>query len=1075
MKGSCSRVPGLLAIPSLVAALFLLISLAWSGRDNREWSDANESQHDVDEGPPDDWFVSQRVARNGIPFGAMEKAGAQAAALALVTQQSAPQLVTMPWQFVGPTNIGGRILDIAVDPVTPNTIYVAAATGGVWKSTDQGAHFTSTWPLSNPQAIGALVIASNGTLFAGTGEANPGGGSITYGGSGIYRSTDSGATWQLTGLTNSGAIGRIAVDPTDPQHIFVAAAGDLFNPGAERGVYESTDGGSTWPLALAGDNATTGAVDLAIDPVNPNRVFAAMWDHLRQPNLRTYGGVGSGLFRSTDGGSSWQRLTNGLPAAAANIGRIGVALAASNPQRVYAIVIQTNGQFQGFYRSDDGGDSWTNLTPNSTISGAQATYGWWFGKVWVDPLNQAHVFVAGVTLCESQDSGVSFVSQANPHADHHAMAWDLTVPGRVYLGNDGGTYRSDVNGSNNQWTKAISEPYTQFYSVDVSEQDASRVVGGAQDNGVLRSYGATAWNMYVGGDGLEALIDPNDQNLVYGCSQYGQCVRSTNGGTPGTNFTGLTVSARRNWLTPLQFHPGDPAILYYAGNQVNRTTDHGVSWSVISPDLTGGPGPDPNYPFGTVTTVAGARTDSNRLMVGTDDGRLWFTTNLGTNWTQVTDPDVPETWVTRVVVDGVNANVGYATFSGFRSGVALPYVLKTTDGGTTWAGIVGNLPEAPVNDIVLVDSTLYVGTDVGVFLSADSGGTWLTAGVDLPHVPVTDLEYRAASNTLLAATFGRGIYALQLGPGPTPSPSPTPSGSPTPIPSPTPTSSPTPSSSPSATATPTTSPSASPSPSPARALNISTRMRVETGNNVLIGGFIVTGTAPKNVAVRGIGPSLGVLGVPDALADPTLELRGSNGVLILQNDNWQDDSAQATQLIALGLGLPDPNESGIVSTLLPASYTVIVAGKNQTTGVGLVEIYDTSPESTSELGNISTRGFVLTDSNVMIGGFILGGSNNNTRVVVRGIGPSLAQLGLSPVLTDPTLELHDGNGALLMANDNWQEDPSSASQLTALGLAPVDTNESGIILSLSPGTFTAILAGKDGGTGIGLVEVYNVH
>ena len=264
--------------------------------------------------------------------------------------------------------------------------------------------------------------------------------------------------------------------------------------------------------------------------------------------------------------------------------------------------------------------------------------------------------------------------------------------------------------------------------MDVSEQDDSRLVGGAQDNGVNRSYGGTGWNTYVGGDGVEALIDPVDQNMVYGCSQYGVCARSTNGGNSTIDFTGATMSSRRNWFTPVQFDPANPAVLYYAGNQVNRSVDHGVHWSVISPDLTGGPGRDPNYPFGTVTTVAGAKTDPNRVLAGTDDGRLWFTTNLGANWTRVTDSDVPGTWVTRVTVDPVNANVAYATFSGFRSGVALPYVLKTTDGGTTWASIVGNLPQAPVNDIVVVGSTLYVGTDVGVFSSANGGRTWRAAG-----------------------------------------------------------------------------------------------------------------------------------------------------------------------------------------------------------------------------------------------------------------------------------------------------------------------------------------------------------
>lgn len=257
--------------------------------------------------------------------------------------------------------------------------------------------------------------------------------------------------------------------------------------------------------------------------------------------------------------------------------------------------------------------------------------------------------------------------------------------------------------------------------------------------------------------------------------------------------------------------------------------------------------------------------------------------------------------------------------------------------------------------------------------------------------------------------------------------------------------------------------------------NISTRLRVETGNNVLIGGFIVTGSAPKNVAVRGVGPSLTQFGIPGVLSDPTLQLRDSSGALVRQNDNWQDDPSQASQLTALGLALQNPNEAGLVATLQSgASYTAILAGKSGGTGVGLVEIYDTSPTASSQLANISTRGFVLTGDNVMIGGFILTGTNN-TRVAVRGIGPSLADLGLSPVLADPTLELRDSNGALLFSNDNWQDDPISAAQLTALGLAPANQAESGIVVSALPGAFTAILAGKNGGTGIGLVEIYNVH
>ena len=287
---------------------------------------------------------------------------------------------------------------------------------------------------------------------------------------------------------------------------------------------------------------------------------------------------------------------------------------------------------------------------------------------------------------------------------------------------------------------------------------------------------------------------------------------------------------------------------------------------------------------------------------------------------------------------------------------------------------------------------------------------------------------------------------------------------------------PTPSPTPTATATATVTPTATPASTPAKALNISTRLRVELDDRVMIGGFIITGTAPKDVVLRGIGPSLVSVGISDALADPILELRNSNGTLLSQNDNWQDDPVQAAQLMALGLAPQHPNESGIVTSLQPnASYTAILAGKNNGTGVGLVEVYDTNQAANSELANISTRGFVQTGDNVMIGGFILGGSNGNTSVAVRGVGPSLAQVGITDVLADPILELRDSNGVLLVSNDNWQDDPISAAELAAHGLALQNPLESGIFRSLSPGAFTAILAGRNGGTGIGLVEIYNLH
>jgi hypothetical protein len=324
----------------------------------------------------------------------------------------------------------------------------------------------------------------------------------------------------------------------------------------------------------------------------------------------------------------------------------------------------------------------------------------------------------------------------------------------------------------------------------------------------------------------------------------------------------------------------------------------------------------------------------------------------------------------------------------------------------------------------------------------------------------------------IGSTTGMSSYlvdnvTLTTGTCPTPTPSPTLTPSPTPSPTATPTPTVTPTPSPTATATP--------SPPPAQALNISTRLRVETGDRIMIGGFIITGDEPKTVVIRGIGPSLVNVGLSDLLADPTLDLRASDGALLVQNDNWQDDPEQAGQLTALGLALQNPNESGMVVTLPPGAYTALMAGKNQTTGIGLVEIYDANAAAASQLANISTRGFVQTGDNVMIGGFILGQGNGSTEVAVRGRGPSLSQFGLNNVLADPTLQLRDANGALLIANDNWQDDPVSAAQLTARGFALPHPLESGIFASLSPGAFTAILAGKNGGVGIGLIEIFRVN
>jgi hypothetical protein len=712
----------------------------------------------------DHWFAAQRI----FPYTELDLGRSLREARTQARGLRAGWTAQAAWQGLGPANVGGRVTDLLVHPGQPNTVYAGVATGGVWRSTDAGATFSPAWDAAQPPSIGALAITATGVLFAGTGESNPGGGSVTFPGNGVYRSADGGANWAHVGLSGTDRIGRLAPDPANANRMFAAATGNLFVPGGARGLYRTLDGGVSWQLVLAGANATTGAIDVAVDPGNPQRVYAALWDHRRQPNGRVYGGVGSGLYRSTDGGGTWTRLAGGLPAANGNLGRMGIAVARSDPQRLYAIAADTSGAFSGFWTSTNRGDTWTRITNTSYLSASQSTFGWWFGRIWVDPADARHVFVAGVPMLESTDAGLSWRRNSSSfHVDQHAMAWDAGRPGRVYLGNDGGIYRSESGGSlTGAWTKSTYQPFNQFYTVAVSRQDASRVLGGAQDNGSLRSWGTPSWNSVNGGDGTTNLIDPTNHDKVYSCSQYGSCSRSTNGGSTMTGF-GATTSDRRGWVTPVEFDPTNPAIMYYGGNRLNRSTNSAASWTAVSPDLTRGAGGTGGYPYGTITAIAVAKTTGAVIYVGTDDGRVWITRNTGATWTEIT-AGLPTRWITRVAVDPTDADRAYVTVSGYRNGENAAHVWRTTTGGAAWQDISGNLPDAPVNDIVLdprQPGTLYVASDVGVFATTTGGADWSVVGSGLPAVPVADLDAGPAGTgtVLTAATFGLGMYRTTVG------------------------------------------------------------------------------------------------------------------------------------------------------------------------------------------------------------------------------------------------------------------------------------------------------------------------
>lgn len=730
---------------------------------------------------PAEYLTQKFTSGKDVTPGQVRHAQAQAAALPANGQA---------WQLVGPSNVGARVVDLVVDPTHSDTIYIAASGGGVWKSTDAGDTFTSVWPAGYTQTLGALAMGSDGTLWAGTGEANPSGGGLTYFGNGVYKSTDGGTTWQQWGLTDGGAIGRILVDPTDPKRVFVAASGNLSGTAGQRGIYRLDNSGKDWKLVLPTPNNTTGGVDLAIDPADHNRIYAVLWDHQRNNGARVYGGVGSGLFRSDNGGNSWTRLQNVIGTAAtdtagsgltsdASLGRIGVAVAPNDPNRVYVVSGTQYGLDKGFYVSNDGGDS---FTPNGR-AGGNSGFEWWFGRLWVDPRNEDHLFNADVSLRESTDGGATWHTSSGPHADQHAMAWDPNVAARVYLGNDGGVYRSDTDGATRSWIHATYEPFNQSYHLAVAADDPSRLATGLQDNGSVRTWTATSepsdlsqWNAYGGGDGHEVLIDYTDHDIYYECSQVGVCSRHEDAGGVSRTFRfGTRHSSRITTDAPITLDPTNPSVVYFGGNVLDRSTDRGATFTQISPPgdfLTGPVPPDENdlgpfyaNEYATITWVAPAKTDPNTIYLGTDTGRLWKTTDLGAHWTEFTGKGLPVRWVNSIVVDPTDADHVYVAYSGYREGDLGANVWETTDGGTRWTNISGRLPNSPV-EMLTYDQPrgdLYAATDLGVFVDKNGKKNWARVGRDLPNTPVLDVKITGDGKTLYAATFGRSVWSVPIG------------------------------------------------------------------------------------------------------------------------------------------------------------------------------------------------------------------------------------------------------------------------------------------------------------------------
>ncbi|MEM8524334.1 MAG: T9SS type A sorting domain-containing protein [Bacteroidota bacterium] len=719
----------------------------------------NVQENEEDKRYPNDYFFRQRAYPNGQIDQAAYKT-------ALSYKQLQPQLESRSnngsWELAGPTNIGGRIADLAISPSNENTIYVGAASGGIFKTQDGGENWIPIFDGAASLSIGDITLAPSNeqTIYVGTGEPNAGGGSLAYDGLGVYKSKNAGESWENIGLENVGSIGKVSVHPTDENTVFVAAMGHLFGNNSERGVYRTQNGGETWEQVLFVSDST-GAIDLAIHPQNSDIIYAAMWERIRRVNYRQYHGATSGIYRSMDGGDTWEELTNGLPNAPDEKGRIGIDISLSNPDVLYASYVEDIGALEGIYKTTNGGNSWTN---QKAVGITSVPFMWWFGNLFVDPANENTVYYLGFNAHKSVDGGRSWQRTfSGVHVDQHALCFAAQNTDFVLLGNDGGLYKSTNAGRNN--IKINNLPITQFYTCEIDASEPERLYGGTQDNSTMRTLTGALndWSIISGGDGFRTLVDPNNNRYVYTESQYGRFIRSTNG---GDNFTlaisGISNQDRKNWNTPVIFDPSDASTLYLGTNRLYKSTNRAVSWTAVSPDLTDG-GDDGNLVYGTITAIDVSPVENEVIYVGTDDGNVWVSKDGGSTWAAI-KTNIPKRWITNVLADPNIAGRAYLTVSGFRYNSDLAHVFFTEDYGETWIDISSNLPDVPVNDIVKnsITEDLYIATDIGVFISVDDGISWDFLGTDLPNVPIIDLDIEAEENLLVAATYGRSLYKYDL-------------------------------------------------------------------------------------------------------------------------------------------------------------------------------------------------------------------------------------------------------------------------------------------------------------------------
>ena len=684
------------------------------------------------------------------------------------------------WRMIGPFR-AGRVNGVSGVPGQPNVFYMGSVGGGVWKTTNAGRTWLPIFDSQPIASIGAIAVAPSDTnvVYVGTGEADMRS-QISYG-NGMYKSTDAGATWTHIGLDDTRQIGKVIVDPRDARVVFVAALGHVYGPNPDRGVYRSRDGGATWEKVLF-RNSDVGAIDLAFEPGNPQTIYASLWN-TRRPPWSVYPpsyGPGSGLYKSTDGGATWQQLTSGLPSEA--VGRIGIAVAASNRARVYAIVDAKDG---GLYRSDDAGATWTKASADSRVWGR----GWYFGKVVVDPKNADLVYISNTGVYRSRDGGKTFGEpfKGSPGGDDYHQLWIYPDDGnRMILGGDQGAVISvDGLADHPTWSSWLNQPTAQLYHVAMDLNFPDWATGAQQDSGAVRvrTRGKFAnitmrdWEpLCAGGESGYTAPDPLHPDIMFG-GTVTRCNVDTGESKNVTPEVNLPAPARHTWTNPLVFSAADPRALYFGNQFVFKTVDGGEHWTRISDDLTRpNPVDPPNLDpataadvdkgrgkGGVVYSISPSPLQAPLIWVGTDDGLIKVTRDDGKSWQDVTPPQLtPWSKVVMIEASHFDPNEAYAAVDRPRLTDNEPYLYRTTDAGKTWQATArGVLPHEymqTVKEDPKHHGLLVAGSELGVYVSFDDGDQWQSLQLNLPPTSVRDVAFK--DNDLIVATHGRGFWVL---------------------------------------------------------------------------------------------------------------------------------------------------------------------------------------------------------------------------------------------------------------------------------------------------------------------------